>query len=153
MCVLKSDEFFFFHTPTPHPTNPSTQTIQFSAAVIVTTPAKLSYVDVAKGVRMFGRVAVPCVAVAENMATFTGDDGKIYRPFGQGAGTRIQTEFGVPHVVAFPIEPSLAAAGDGGTPLVVSSPVCATAATFMELGAIVVREVARLEAAGRASVR
>lgn len=151
--AAKNKKWSHHSQPPKLPIHSTKQTIQFSAAVIVTTPAKLSYVDVAKGVRMFARVAVPCVAVAENMATFTGDDGKVYRPFGSGAGDRIQAEFGVPHVVRFPIEPALAAAGDEGTPLVVSDPAGATAGTFMELGGIVVREVARLEAAGRASVR
>ena len=32
--------------------------------------------DVAKGIRMFARMAVPCVAVAENMSFFDTDDGK-----------------------------------------------------------------------------
>ncbi len=50
--------------------------MQFSAAVIVTTPQKLAFVDVAKGIRMFARMAVPCVAVAENMSFFDADDGK-----------------------------------------------------------------------------
>ena len=54
------------------------QTVQFSAAVIVTTPQKLAFVDVAKGIRMFARMAVPCAAVAENMAFFDGDDGKVW---------------------------------------------------------------------------
>ena len=52
------------------------QSVQFSAAVIVTTPQKLAFVDVAKGIRMFARMAVPCVAVAENMSYFDGEDGK-----------------------------------------------------------------------------
>lgn len=52
------------------------QSVQFSAAVIVTTPQKLAFVDVAKGIRMFARMAVPCVAVAENMSFFDGEDGK-----------------------------------------------------------------------------
>lgn len=34
------------------------QTVQFSAAVIVTTPQKLAFIDVAKGLRMFARLAV-----------------------------------------------------------------------------------------------
>ena len=54
----------------------SLQSVQFSAAVIVTTPQKLAFVDVAKGIRMFARMAVPCVAVAENMSFFDTDDGK-----------------------------------------------------------------------------
>ena len=52
------------------------QSVQLSAAVIVTTPQKLAFVNVAKGTRMFACMAVPCVAVAENMSFFDADDGK-----------------------------------------------------------------------------
>ena len=34
------------------------QSAAFSAAVIVTTPQKLSFIDVAKGIRMFARLEV-----------------------------------------------------------------------------------------------
>ena len=34
------------------------QSVAFSAAVIVTTPQKLAFIDVAKGIRMFARLAV-----------------------------------------------------------------------------------------------
>lgn len=34
------------------------QTVAFSAAVIVTTPQKLAFIDVAKGIRMFAKLVV-----------------------------------------------------------------------------------------------
>lgn len=91
------------------------QTVAFSAAVVVTTPQKLAFVDVAKGVRMFAKLAVPVVAVVENMSYFDGDDGKRYRPFGEGSGRQIQEDFGIPNLVQFPIVPDLSAAGDGAS--------------------------------------
>jgi Mrp family chromosome partitioning ATPase len=64
------------------------QSVQFDAAVIVTTPQKLAFIDVAKGIRMFAKMAVPCVAVAENMSFFDAPDGQRYHPFGKVCRTQ-----------------------------------------------------------------
>ncbi len=50
------------------------QTIAFSAAVIVTTPQKLAFIDVAKGVRMFARLAVSqgLLALYSSSGSFAG---------------------------------------------------------------------------------
>lgn len=47
-----------------------TQEVQLSAALIVTTPHQMSYVDVEKGIEMFNKVSVPNFAIVENMSYF-----------------------------------------------------------------------------------
>lgn len=124
------------------------QVVPVTAAVIVTTPQKLAFIDVAKGVRMFSKLRVPCVAVVENMCYFDGEDGKRYFPFGQGSGPQVVEQFGIPNLFQMPIRPELSAAGDCGEPEVVAHPTGVVATTFSELGACVVQQCAKLRQQG-----
>ena len=147
------------------------QDIPLSCAVIVTTPQKLSFIDVAKGIRMFSRLRVPCVAVVENMKYFSlgndnqivlneshgvGDDvdasekntkgssSKVY-PFGRDScGTRIANDFNIPHMYELPIDERISTCGDGGIPFVNREPNSDVADIFQNLGVSVVRECAKL---------
>eukprot|EP00803_Ostreobium_quekettii_P011349 evm.model.scf_945.1 EVM.evm.TU.scf_945.1 scf_945:1635-5006(-) len=128
------------------------QTVALSAAVVVTTPQKLAFIDVAKGIRMFARLMVPCVAVVENMSYFEAD-GKRHFPFGKGSGERIVQDFGLNNLFKFPIVPDLSLASDDGRPLVVDNPMGDVSRAFTELGAAVVREISKLQKAPKNTVR
>ncbi|KAK6236298.1 hypothetical protein SCA6_011635 [Theobroma cacao] len=119
------------------------QVVPLTAAVIVTTPQKLAFIDVAKGVRMFSKLKVPCVAVVENMCHFDAD-GKRYYPFGRGSGSQVVQQFGIPHLFDLPIRPTLSASGDSGTPEVVADPQGEVAKTFQNLGVCVVQQCAKI---------
>jgi len=124
------------------------QVAPLTAAVIVTTPQKLAFIDVAKGVRMFSKLKVPCVAVVENMCYFDAD-GKRYYPFGQGSGTQVVEQFGIPHLFDLPIRPTLSASGDTGIPEVVADPQGDVAKTFQNLGVCVVQQCAKIRQQGK----
>ncbi|XP_010254191.1 PREDICTED: fe-S cluster assembly factor HCF101, chloroplastic-like isoform X2 [Nelumbo nucifera] len=119
------------------------QVVPLTAAVIVTTPQKLAFIDVAKGVRMFSKLKVPCIAVVENMCHFDAD-GKRYYPFGRGSGSQVVQQFGIPHLFDLPIRPTLSASGDIGMPEVVTDPQGEVARTFQELGVCVVQQCAKI---------
>ncbi|XP_061366486.1 fe-S cluster assembly factor HCF101, chloroplastic isoform X1 [Gastrolobium bilobum] len=119
------------------------QIVPLTAAVIVTTPQKLSFIDVAKGVRMFSKLKVPCVAVVENMCHFDAD-GKRYYPFGRGSGSQVVEQFGIPHLFDLPIRPTLSASGDSGMPEVVTDPQGEVSRIFQNLGVCVVQQCAKI---------
>ncbi|KAL9324550.1 hypothetical protein ACSQ67_009407 [Phaseolus vulgaris] len=136
------------------------QIVPLTAAVIVTTPQKLSFIDVAKGVRMFSKLKVPCVAVVENMCHFDAD-GKRYYPFGRALSCAHdsigqecscllnnllvlpQNRFQFCHVLV-PKILLLSASGDSGMPEVVADPQGEVSKIFQNLGVCVVQQCAKI---------
>lgn len=126
-----------------------TQLIPVTAAVIVTTPQRLSFVDVVKGIEMFDRMKVPTVAVVENMSYFIcGNCTERHYPFGRGALQSLVNEFGFKNTIEFPIHPDISPTGDSGTPYVVEYPRSEMTTVFNQLSESVVREVSRIRHAG-----
>jgi Mrp family chromosome partitioning ATPase/DUF971 family protein len=127
-----------------------TQIVPLTAAVIVTTPQDLSFVDVVKGIQMFDKVKVPAIAVVENMSHFTCDQcGKKHHVFGHGARRKIVEEFGIPHAFEIPLHPDVSRLGDAGRPLVLEQPDGEVAKIYRALTDAVVREISRLQFGGR----
>eukprot|EP00871_Galdieria_phlegrea_P001584 jgi/Galph1/2426/GphlegSOOS_G1123.1 len=122
------------------------QSISLDAAVIVTTPQRLSFQDVVKGIYMFDKVSVPCVALVENMAYFEPPDrpGKRYFLFGQGHRERISKEFGIPHTFSFPLDPFLCEQSDHGRPAVLEDSNRTVTDLFEGLASSVVQQVAKM---------
>jgi Mrp family chromosome partitioning ATPase/DUF971 family protein len=121
------------------------QIIPVTAAVIVTTPQDISFVDVVKGIKMFDMMHVPTVAVVENMSTFTCDGcGKEHRLFGAGAMRRIVEQFGIHTAIALPLDPAIPAHCDAGTPLVTTLPDHPASKRYRELADAVVREISKI---------
>ncbi|KAL8160933.1 hypothetical protein V2J09_012422, partial [Rumex salicifolius] len=107
------------------------QVVPLTAAVIVTTPQKLAFIDVAKGVRMYlVLLLLRICAILMLMA--------------RGITLLVVKQFGIPHLFDLPIRPSLSASGDSGTPEVVADPLGEVAQTFQELGVCVVQQCAKI---------
>lgn len=82
------------------------QQVGLSGSVIVTTPHKLSLVDVKKGINLFSKLRVPSLCIAENMAYYKPKD-EIYYPFGKGNTEKILNDYGIKKLYKFPLDETL----------------------------------------------
>ncbi|GJQ10959.1 hypothetical protein GpartN1_g2750.t1 [Galdieria partita] len=121
------------------------QTVSLDAAVIVTTPQQLSFRDVIKGIQMFDKVSVPCVALVENMAYFEPNDilNKRYYLFGHGKGQKIASDYGIPFMESFPLDPDLCRWSDSGTPAVLALSESKVAQLYKSLASAIVQQIAK----------
>jgi Mrp family chromosome partitioning ATPase len=86
-----------------------------SGAVVVTTPQKVSAVDVRKSITFCRHLHVPVLGVVENMSGFACPKcGEVTPIFRSGGGKALADEMGVPFLGSLPIDPQIAEACDAG---------------------------------------
>ena len=98
------------------------QSIEMNGAIIVSTPQEVALLDVKRGIKMFDKLGVKILGLIDNMSSFTGDDGKKYPIFGEGAVKRTAEEFDKEFLAEIPIDPDVGKFGDQGKPIVESNP-------------------------------
>lgn len=119
------------------------QKVPVAGAVIVTTPQDIALLDARKALKMFEKVEVPVLGIVENMAThICSACGHEEHVFGEGGGSRMAAEYGVPYLGSLPLDIRIREQADGGNPTVVAIPDSDLAWRY--------REIAR-NAAGRLS--
>jgi len=120
------------------------QVIPVTAAVIVTTPQDISFIDVAKGIKMFDLMKVPTVAVVENMSYFVcGNCNEKHEIFGSGAMRKLIEQYGFEQSIALPMDPEVSAQCDKGQPIVVEKPDSPISEKYRELADMVIQEISK----------
>ncbi len=110
------------------------QKVPMSGAIVVTTPQEVAVVDARRGHQMFQKLNIHTFGIVENMSYYPnpGNGEKVYI-FGKGGGAKAAYELGVPFLGEIPIDPEVAEAGDGGTPIVAGNPKSPASKAFQEI--------------------
>ena len=86
--------------------------------IVVTTPGRAVQAVAARAADLARKTYLRVAGVVENMSAFTCEHGEVYPLFGEGGGQELADRIGAPLLGSVPIEPSVAAGSDAGTPAV-----------------------------------
>ncbi len=90
-----------------------------TGAVVVTTPQEVAAADVRKSLNFCNQLGIPVLGLVENMSGFVCPKcGEVTEIFKVGGGQRLADTFQVPLLGCIPIDPSVGAACDDGTPFI-----------------------------------
>ncbi|WP_420635382.1 Mrp/NBP35 family ATP-binding protein [Candidatus Palauibacter sp.] len=120
------------------------QLVRVDGAVMVTTPQDVAVGGVLRGIRMFEKLEVPVLGIAENMRGFACPGcGTTHDIFGSGGGERLAASIDVPFLGSVPLGVAVREEGDRGVPTSLGRPDAPEARAF---GLIAQAAAARLGA-------
>ena len=121
------------------------QIVPMTAAIIVTTPQQLSFVDVVKGIQMFDKMKIPTIAVVENMSYFLCKNCNTkHEVFGSGSMKKLVEQFGFKNTFTLPIDKDISRLSDAGTPAVLERPEGSITKAYDEIAYAVIQEISKL---------
>lgn len=122
------------------------QKAALSGAVIVTTPQDIALLDARKGIEMFQKVKVPVLGLIENMATHVCSQCGHEEPiFGEGGGTRMAADYGVPVLASLPLSMAVREAADQGQSMLAVEPEGAAAQAMLLAADAVIAKLNTIE--------
>jgi ATP-binding protein involved in chromosome partitioning len=119
--------------------------------IVVTTPAQAAQKVAVRVVGMARKSYLRVAGVIENMSAFQCDHGETYELFGAGGGEQLAQDAGVPLLGVVPLEPSVSAGGDSGSPVTLGESPAADA--FRDIAQRIVDEAVPLAAMAGCSAR
>ena len=119
------------------------QTIPLDGALIVTTPQPAASNVARRGARMFEKVHVPLLGVAENMSYLEAEDGTRQTLFGEGGGQATADSLQTDLLGQIPLDPAIRQGCDQGVPIVISAPESPAAKVFFSIADTLLEQLAK----------
>lgn len=99
------------------------QKIDFSGAIIVSTPQDVALIDAIKGINLFKKIEVPVLGVIENMSYYVCEKcGHRIDIFGHAGAAKTAQAQGIEFLGEIPLNYEIRLNSDQGTPIVQSAP-------------------------------
>lgn len=108
--------------------------------IVVTTPALAAQQVAARAVDMARRGHLRIAGIIENMSAFACEHGHTHALFGEGGGERLSGSTGAPLLAKIPLDPSVVAGGDAGSPAALGDG--SVAGTFADLAGQITDHIA-----------
>lgn len=118
------------------------QRIDFSGAVIVSTPQDIALIDAVKGVNMFKKTDVPILGIIENMSYYLCEKcGHRADIFGHEGARQTAAQLGETFLGEIPLHMEIRQNADNGTPIVAAAPDSPHSNAYRQIAAKIIEKL------------